>query len=160
MEIKIKQFMDDALDEKIEAQVVETDLATIQQVTTVQMGLAFIQDQAAQMKIAQYNWVVEMPKGDKVSIRFETSVINLPLEDSKTISKIMSVEENAEINVYMIAESPDLNKSGLRIDKLASVTAVQDDLEGVSHSASNWVNEKLAAIIETRNAPADAEIEE
>lgn len=150
MQIKIQQFMDDVLDEKITAKVVKTDFATMQQVDTVKMGLNFIAKTTSNNEIAQYNWVVDMPEGEKVSIRIETSVINLPLEDTKTISKILNVEDAAEMNVYLIAETPDMNKSGLRIDKVASVMAVQDDIEGVSHSASNWVNDQLAAIVEIR----------
>lgn len=150
MQIKIQQFMDDVLDEKITAKVVKTDLATMQQVDTVKMGLNFIAKTTSNNEIAQYNWVVDMPEGEKVSIRIETSVINLPLEDTKTISKILNVEDAAEMNVYLIAETPDMNKSGLRIDKVASVMAVQDDIEGVSHSASNWVNDQLASIVEIR----------
>jgi len=150
MQIKIQQFMDDVLDEKITAKVVKTDLATMQQVDTVKMGLNFIAKTTSNNEIAQYNWVVDMPEGEKVSIRIETSVINLPLEDTKTISKILNVEDESEMNVYLIAETPDMNKSGLRIDKVASVMAVQDDIEGVSHSASNWVNDQLAAIVEIR----------
>ncbi|CUS25623.1 hypothetical protein FC70_GL000983 [Paucilactobacillus oligofermentans DSM 15707 = LMG 22743] len=150
MQIKIQQFMDDVLDEKITAKVVKTDLATMQQVDTVKMGLDFIAKTTSNNEIAQYNWVVDMSEGEKVSIRIETSVINLPLEDTKTISKILNVEDEAEMNVYLIAETPDMNKSGLRIDKVASVMAVQDDIEGVSHSASNWVNDQLAAIVEIR----------
>jgi len=150
MQIKIQQFMDDVLDEKITAKVVKTDLATMQQVDTVKMGLNFIAKTTSNNEIAQYNWVVDMPEGEKVSIRIETSVINLPLEDTKTISKILNVEDESEMNVYLIAETPDMNKSGLRIDKVASVMAVQDDIEGVSHSASNWVNDQLALIVEIR----------
>lgn len=150
MQIKIQQFMDDVLDEKITAKVVKTDLATMQQVDTVKMGLNFIAKTTSNNEIAQYNWVVDMPEGEKVSIRIETSVINLPLEDTKTISKILNVEDESEMNVYLIAETPDMNKSGLRIDKVASVMAVQDDIEGVSHSASNWVNDQLASIVEIR----------
>ena len=142
--------MDDVLDEKITAKVVKTDLATMQQVDTVKMGLNFIAKTTSNNEIAQYNWVVDMPEGEKVSIRIETSVINLPLEDTKTISKILNVEDESEMNVYLIAETPDMNKSGLRIDKVASVMAVQDDIEGVSHSASNWVNDQLALIVEIR----------
>ena len=150
MQIKIQQFMDDVLDEKITAKVVKTALATMQQVDTVKMGLNFIAKTTSNNEIAQYNWVVDMPEGEKVSIRIETSVINLPLEDTKTISKILNVEDESEMNVYLIAETPDMNKSGLRIDKVASVMAVQDDIEGVSHSASNWVNDQLALIVEIR----------
>ena len=159
MQIKIQQFMEDALDEKITAKVVETDLASIQQVETVTMGLTFVADATKKSEIAQYNWVVDMPEGEKVSVRIETSVINLPLEDSKTISKILNVEDEAEMNVYLITETPDMNKSGLRIDKLASVTAVQDDTDGVSHSASNWINDQLAAIVDIRQNKDDKDDE-
>ena len=58
----------------------------------------------------------------------------------------MDVNATAEVNVYLVCETPDINRSGLRIDKLASATALVDDADSVTGAAQQWIDEKLATV--------------
>lgn len=93
-----------------------------------------------------------MPVGDDTSVRLETSIINLPLMNSKTITKILDVDQDSEVNVYLVCEDPDLNRSGLRIDLCASVTALADDQESVVKMAQEWITTQLTTIQTNREA--------
>jgi len=118
---------------------------------------AFMRQQIAADKLAQTE--LKLTDAD-VSVRLEMSVLNLPQQDSKTIAKIMSVEETAPINVYAVIETEDINVSGLRIDALAPATTYVDQAETADQSLHDWLGlqiEKLqaaAANTEETDVPA------
>lgn len=97
---------------------------------------AFVREQIGADKLAQAT--VQLSDAD-VSVRLETSVINLPLQDSKTIAKIMTVEDTAPINVYAVIEAEAINVSGLRIDALAPATTYVDQATVADQSLHDWV---------------------
>lgn len=106
---------------------------------------AFIREQIGKDQLAQAELTVT---DAEMSVRLEMSVINLPLQDSKTIGKIMETDEEAELNVYAVIETPDINVSGLRIDALAPATTYVDQASVADQSLHDWLGlqiEKLEA---------------
>lgn len=97
---------------------------------------AFMRDQINADHLAQ----AELTLSDAgMSVRLELSVINLPLQDSKTIAKIMAVEETAPLNVYAVMEAEGLNASGLRIDALAPATTYVEQAATADQSLHDWL---------------------
>jgi hypothetical protein len=106
---------------------------------------AFIRKQINQDQLAQATLNVT---DTDVSVRLEMSVINLPMQDSKTIGKIMETTDEADLNVYAVIETPDINVSGLRIDALAPATTYVDQAKVADQSLHDWLGlqiEKLQA---------------
>lgn len=143
MEINVQEFIDQVMDGQFTQQSETVDDGQV----TVATGIAAMAQAISQQQLAQFEWQVTVPEAEQpVSVRLETIVINLPLVNAKTISKIMDVNATAEVNVYLVCETPDINRSGLRIDKLASATALVDDADSVTGAAQQWIDEKLATV--------------
>ncbi|WP_054654495.1 hypothetical protein [Secundilactobacillus silagei] len=68
-----------------------------------------------------------------IQVHLETSVVNLPLRYVNAMKKMLADDDTLPVSIYSIIESPDVNVSSLRIDKVASA----DDF--VSHQAI-WPN--------------------
>ena len=152
MKINVQTFVDQILDEKHQSKNEKTTVAKLEQEKTISDGLTYISQTTAKNELDQFEWKVKMPVGDDTSVRLETSIINLPLMNSKTITKILDVDQDSEVNVYLVCEDPDLNRSGLRIDLCASVTALADDQESVVKMAQEWITTQLTTIQTNREA--------
>lgn len=143
MKLNVQQFIDQVMDGQFDQQsqsVVEGQLSAI-------TGVEALGQSIQKNHLTQFEWQVSVSGSDEpVSVRLETSVINLPLANAKTITKIMDVTADAEVNVYMVCETPDLNRSGLRIDKLASATALVDDPQSVAQAAQQWIDDKITTV--------------
>lgn len=98
---------------------------------------AFMREQIQADKLAQ----AEVTLTDAaIAVRLEMSVINLPQQDSKTIAKIMAVEDTAPVNVYAVIVAEDINVSGLRIDALAPATTYVDQATTADQSLHDWLH--------------------
>lgn len=113
---------------------------------------AFIREQIGKDQLAQ----AELKVTDTdVSVRLEMSVLNLPMQDSKTIGKILETSEEADLNVYAVIETPDINVSGLRIDALAPADTYVDQAQVADQSLHDWLGlqiEKLQAAETNKDA--------
>lgn len=152
MKINVQTFVDQVLDENYQSKSEKTTVAKLEQEKAISAGLTYISQIAAKNELAQFEWKVKIPGGDETSVRLETSIINLPLMNAKTITKILDVDQDSEVNVYLVCEDSDLNRSGLRIDLCASVTALADDQESVVKMAKEWITTQLTTIKENREA--------
>ena len=147
MKREVQAFMDAVADDKLEHFTAETTQAKFFADPDGAMAplAAFIRQQIGADQLAQ----AELKLTDTaVSVRLEMSVINLPLQDTKTIGKIMETNEEQELNVYAVIETPDINVSGLRIDALAPATTYVDQAQTADQSLHDWLNlqiEKLQA---------------
>lgn len=119
---------------------------------------AFMRDQIGKDQLAQ----AELKLTDtEASVRLEMSVINLPMQDSKTIGKIMETDDEAAINVYAVIETPEINVSGLRIDALAPADTYVAQAGVADQSLHDWLGlqiEKLQAAA-TNKAETDVKKE-
>ncbi|MBW1604900.1 hypothetical protein [Lactobacillus sp. Sy-1] len=122
MEIDVEKFIDQVTDEQFKATNFTIKKAALEADLSKAFApmVSFIAEQIQSDQIAQARLIVE--DADTV-FKLETNVINLPFDYVKAISKIMSGEGVQPVNVYMIVESPEVNRSKLRIDE----TATADD---------------------------------
>lgn len=116
---------------------------------------AFIREQIGKDQLAQ----AELKLTDTaVSVRLEMSVINLPLQDSKTIGKIMETSDEADINVYAVIETPDINVSGLRIDALAPAETYVDQAAVADESLHDWLNLQIEKLQTAATNKAETDV--
>ncbi|MBS0977974.1 hypothetical protein [Levilactobacillus brevis] len=154
MKREVQAFIDAVAEDDMQHFTAETTLADFYDKSDQTMAplAAFIREQIGADKLAQ----AELKVTDaEMSVRLELSVINLPLQDTKTIGKIMETSEEADLNVYAVIESPDINVSGLRIDALAPATTYVEQAKVADESLHDWLNlqiEKLQAAATNKEA--------
>lgn len=154
MKREVQAFIDAVAEDDVQHFTAETTLADFYDKLDQTMAplAAFIREQIGADKLAQ----AELKVTDaEMSVRLELSVINLPLQDTKTIGKIMETSEEADLNVYAVIESPDINVSGLRIDALAPATTYVEQAKVADESLHDWLNlqiEKLQAAATNKEA--------
>lgn len=154
MKIKVQTFVDQVLADQFQIKKETTTVAKVEQDKAIQAGLEYIRDNASKNDLSQFEWTVKLAAGEPVSVRLETSIINLPLMNSKTITKLLDVDEDREVNVYLVCEDADLNRSGLRIDLCASVGALMDDPNSATQMAKEWITTQLTTIQTNRETAA------
>jgi len=116
--------------------------------TTINLDdlFAFAQSMAQQNQVFSGELLIS---GDEpISLRLESSLVNLPLRYTNAISKIVINDPVADLNVYMIVEHPFVTKSGLRIEKVASVAAFIDDPESSQFKVAAFFDDYLQIINE------------
>ena len=64
--------------------------------------------------------------------------------------KLLDKEITYPVNLYMVMESEDVNKSGLRIDELANETDLAGDVDVLIKRLQEWLAEHLADVMEAR----------
>ncbi|WP_429971549.1 hypothetical protein ACQW5G_02755 [Fructilactobacillus sp. Tb1] len=99
-----------------------------------------------------------LPKSD-ITIKLQTSIINLPLEYGKNINKIMVGDGVVDVNVYMIIASPEINKSKMRIDEVATSDEFVNNTPDMVTQFTDWTKLQLDQI-ESNEAEAADEKEE
>ena len=103
----------------------------------------FISEAIDRNELGQANLVFS---DDEIVVRLEINAINLPYSSLNPLKKMLDPEATLPVNVYSIIESPDVNVSHLRIDKVASaddfVAHEKDAVSGIV----NWLDEKMATI--------------
>ena len=108
-------------------------------------------DQFDKGYLGQYNLDVKMKKGDPVSVRLEANLINVPMGEAERLDvKLLDQEPEYPVNLYMVMESADVNKSGLRIDELANDTDQGGSITALVERAQEWMAEHLAAVAENQ----------
>lgn len=90
-------------------------------------------------------------RGDDIMVRLENNVINLPYQNIDSIKKIMSSKSTMFVNVYSIIESPDVNVSSLRIDKVASADYFVSHIDEMKVRVANWMDNILLTINNHKN---------
>ena len=122
-----------------------------QQKTTLKAAIQFMLDQFDKGYLGQYNLDVKMKKGDPVSVRLEANLINVPMGEAERLDgKLLDQGPEYPVNLYMVMESADVNKSGLRIDELANDTDQGGIITSLVERAQGWMAEHLAAVAENR----------
>ena len=142
------------LETHLQSQQEATTGVKVQQPAALKRGLSFVLDQLNSGYLGQYEWSVRLRKGTPVSIRLEMNLINVPVKDAARLDgKLLENEPTYGVNLYMVAEGDELNKSGLRIDLLAD----EAQLATASPAAlvkglQEWVAAQLAQTMENRTA--------
>lgn len=151
MKLTIDDYLKIVTGDKVHVEQAEKTAAQAQQKTTLTTAIKFVLDQLSQGSLGQYLISVKMKKGDPVSLRFEPNLINVPLAEAERLDgKLLDKGPAYPVNLYMVMESDDVNKSGLRIDELANETDQAGSVTVLVKKAQEWVAEHLGDVMEAR----------
>jgi hypothetical protein len=145
MQRDVASFIEDVTNEKIPGKSISQKLAAIlaDPGAAMQPVYAFVEEQLNLGKLG-YG---ELKVSDvDATIRLETNLINLPLQEPARISKMISDQDELAVNVYLVITSPLVNQSGLRIDEVASAGDFIGHVDDYSKTMNDWVVEKLTAV--------------
>lgn len=152
MKMDAQKFINDITEGNFETNLVETSWkqVTTNLQATLSDQLAFMEEQINLGRLASSQLVV---KDEEISFFLQNGIVNLPYRYAKNISKIMSGDGDCDLHVYMFVESPDVNRSKLRIDELAP----QDNFNNDQHTLqvlTDWMQTQLTTIETNRKADA------
>lgn len=151
MKMTVADYLGQVTGERVVKENVAKTAAQAQQKTTLKTAIQFMLDQFDKGYLGQYSMMVKMKKGDPVNVRLEANLINIPMDEAERLDgKLLDQEPEYPVNLYMVMESADVNKSGLRIDELANDTDQGGSLTVLVEQAREWVAEHLAAVMENR----------
>ena len=151
MKMTVVDYLGQVTGDRVVREKVTKTAAQAQQKTTLKAAIQFMLDQFDKGYLGQYNLDVKMKKGDPVSVRLEANLINVPMGEAERLDvKLLDQEPEYPVNLYMVMESADVNKSGLRIDELANDTDQGGSITALVERAQEWIAEHLAAVAENR----------
>lgn len=85
-----------------------------------------------------------------IQVHLETSVVNLPLRYLNAMKKMLADDDTLPISVYSIIESPDVNASSMRIDKVASADDFVSHQADMATAIATWLEKQLDQIKENQ----------
>lgn len=151
MKMTVADYLGQVTGDRVVREKVTKTAAQAQQKTTLKAAIQFMLDQFDKGYLGQYNLDVKMKKGDPVSVRLEANLINVPMGEAERLDvKLLDQEPEYPVNLYMVMESADVNKSGLRIDELANDTDQGGSITALVERAQEWIAEHLAAVAENQ----------
>mgnify|MGYP002606405208 FL=1 len=151
MKMTVADYLGQVTGDRVVREKVTKTAAQAQQKTTLKAAIQFMLDQFDKGYLGQYNLDVKMKKGDPVSVRLEANLINVPMGEAERLDgKLLDQGPEYPVNLYMVMESADVNKSGLRIDELANDTDQGGIITSLVERAQGWMAEHLAAVAENR----------
>ena len=151
MKMTVADYLGQVTGDRVVRETVAKTAAQAQQKTTLKAAIQFMLDQFDKGYLGQYNLDVKMKKGDPVSVRLEANLINVPMGEAERLDgKLLDQGPEYPVNLYMVMESADVNKSGLRIDELANDTDQGGIIASLVERAQGWMAEHLAAVAENR----------
>lgn len=151
MKMTVADYLGQVTGDRVVREKVTKTAAQVQQKTTLKAAIQFMLDQFDKGYLGQYNLDVKMKKGDPVSVRLEANLINVPMGEAERLDvKLLDQEPEYPVNLYMVMESADVNKSGLRIDELANDTDQGGSITALVERAQEWMAEHLAAVAENQ----------
>ncbi|WP_242364184.1 hypothetical protein [Limosilactobacillus antri] len=151
MKMTVADYLGQVTGNRVVKENVAKTAAQAQQKTTLKAAIQFMLDQFDKGYLGQYNIDVKMKTGDPVSVRLEANLINIPMAEAERLDgKLLDQGPEYPVNLYMVMESADVNKSGLRIDELANDTDQGGSLATLVERAQGWLAEHLAVVAEAR----------
>lgn len=151
MKMTVADYLGQVTGDRVVRETVAKTAAQAQQKTTLKAAIQFMLDQFDKGYLGQYNLDVKMKKDDPVSVRLEANLINVPMGEAERLDgKLLDQGPEYPVNLYMVMESADVNKSGLRIDELANDTDQGGIITSLVERAQGWMAEHLAAVAENR----------
>ncbi|KRK45453.1 hypothetical protein N0K71_05180 [Dellaglioa algida] len=107
-------------------------------------GYAALAESLKNNQLAEIQLMIEYPEGTAI-FTLETNIINLPYKYYKKLPGFFNeVTDEAEINVYLIVESPVINVSKLRIDKVTSGVEYLEHQDDFNVTMTTMIAEKVA----------------
>ena len=140
MKMSVADYLSQLTSDQVVTEEVEKTAAQSQQKTVLTTAINFMIEQLDTGHLGQYKMNIKMKKGDPVSFRLETNLINIPMDEAERLD-VKLLDKEIEYPV---------NKTGLRIDELANETDQSGKTTDLVTKAQEWVAEHLADIMEAR----------
>lgn len=151
MKLTVADYLGQLTGSQLQTTETESTVAQVQQATVLKTAISKVVDALDTGHIAKYEIKIKMKKGDPVSFHLDTNLINVPMVEAERLDpKLLDQEPAYPVNLYLVLESDDLNKSGLRIDELANETDLSDSVAPLVSQTQAWLAEHLATIAEAR----------
>lgn len=157
MESNVKDFFDEVEAENYEQKNFGGSLAEIQKKGTAEVLKPMVAMMVANIKANKLAAASLLFTDADIQVRLETGIVNLPLRYLTAMQKMLADDDTLPINVYSVIESPDVNVSSLRIDKVASAddfVAHEADMAG---AIADWLDTQLEAIKTNQEAKENEE---
>ena len=151
MKLTVADYISQLTGDQVQVTTTESTAAKVQQPAVLKKAIQTVIDALDAGHIARYEITVKMRKGDPVNFHLDTNLINVPMAEAERLdNKLLDQEPTYPVNLYMVMESDDLNKSHLRIDELANETDLDGAIQPLVERAQTWVAEHLATVAEAR----------
>lgn len=150
MQITVNDYIESVTNEQYEIKQVEAPVDKFEQEgeKLVQLLCQNFQDLVNAGKLAQSR-ILLTTKDEPVLIYLESGIINLPFANIKQVDNFFAEPENeVEVKVNLIVESPQVNASGLRIDEICSVEQLNKQTEQYLATINTKIQELLTVIQE------------
>lgn len=157
MESLVKDFVEEVEAENYETQNFGGSLAEIKKsgaAKALEPMVEMIVKAVGENKLAQAT--LTLTDAD-IQVHLETSIINLPLRYLNAMKKMLADDDTLPISVYSIIESPDVNASSLRIDKVASADDFVSHQGDMADAIATWLEQQLDQIKENQEKKAEDE---
>lgn len=157
MESLVKDFVEEVEAENYETQNFGGSLAEIKKsgvAKALEPMVEMIVKAVGENKLAQAT--LTLTDAD-IQVHLETSIINLPLRYLNAMKKMLADDDTLPISVYSIIESPDINASSLRIDKVASADDFVSHQGDMADAIATWLEQQLDQIKENQEKKAEDE---
>lgn len=152
MKLSVNDYLDLLANAKVKE--VSATPASVQQLSTLHDGLAFLSEQLDAGFLAAYQWNIS-GEGEDVALRLETNLVNVPMTEAQRLDpKLVSGDDPQPVNVYLVMEAEHVNASHLRIDLLNTADQFAEQPDQSVMKAQQWVGQHLAAIKENQEAAA------
>lgn len=151
MKLTVDDYLKMVTGDKVQTEDADKTASQTQQKKVLTAAVEFMLDQFDKGYLGQYRFNVRMRKGDPVSFRLESNLINVPMDEAERLDpKLLDKGPAYPVNLYMVVESDDVNKSGLRIDELANETDQAQAASALVAKLHPWLADHLAAVMEAR----------
>lgn len=151
MKLTVADYLDQLAGGKTITTEVETTASKVQQKAPLKKAVETVVDALDTGHLGKYQITIKVRKGDPVVFHLDTNLINIPMAEAERLDgKLLDKEISYPVNLYMVMESEDVNKSGLRIDELANETDLSGDIDSLVERLQGWLAEHLADVMEAR----------
>lgn len=151
MKLTVADYLDQVVGNKVLVTEDEVTAAKVQQKATLKKAIETVIDNLDTGHLAKYQITIKVKKGDPVIFHLDTNLINIPMAEAERLDgKLLDKEISYPVNLYMVMESEDVNKSGLRIDELANETDLAGKIDPLIKRLQEWLAEHLADVMEAR----------
>lgn len=151
MKLTVADYLDQLAGGKTIITEVETTASKVQQKAPLKKAVETVIDALDTGHLGKYQITIKVRKGDPVVFHLDTNLINIPMAEAERLDgKLLDKEISYPVNLYMVMESEDVNKSGLRIDELANETDLSGDIDSLVERLQEWLAEHLADVMEAR----------
>ncbi|MBD7894896.1 hypothetical protein H9564_04075 [Limosilactobacillus sp. Sa3CUN2] len=151
MKLTVADYLDQLSGEKTIVTETETTTSKVQQKSVLKKAIESVIDALDTGHLGKYQITIRVKKGDPVIFHLDTNLINIPMAEAERLDrKLLDKEITYPVNLYMVMESEDVNKSGLRIDELANETDLAGDVDVLIKRLQEWLAEHLADVMEAR----------